>query len=125
MEKGTNVVCIDDNFYNVKESLIKDSNGLQLNFPVKDEHYTIREVFSNNGIVDSVLLEGIYNPTFQIPVLDVRRELSFASWRFSKQAKVISLSEVEENEENLVLIETNNDRFKKAANTGRSFSSLV
>ena len=118
---GDKVLCINDDFSNILEELLRESKGLKLNFPVKDKEYTVREIFDNDGLVYSILLEEIYNPSFQIPVLNIRRELSFVSWRFVKQAEIQQLEE--ENEDELVLIK--DDRFKKAANTGRSFSSLV
>jgi hypothetical protein len=76
------VKCINDDFSKVKEEILKESNGLPITFPVKGKEYTIRETFDNDGIVTSYLLQEIYNPIFYIPVIQQKRELSFAEWRF-------------------------------------------
>lgn len=78
----TKLKCINDDFSKVKDELIRESNGLPLSFPAKGEVYTLRKLFDNNGLVQSYLLNELYNPTFYIPVLGIRRELSFAQWRF-------------------------------------------
>lgn len=82
MNPGDKVLCIDDDFSRVISELLEQSNGIKLNFPKKDEEYTVREIFDNEGIVTSILLEEISNPYFYIPVIKGSRELSFASWRF-------------------------------------------
>jgi hypothetical protein len=87
--------CINDDFSKVIEELKRESNGLPLTFPIKGEIYTIRETFDNDGLVTSYLLQEIYNPTFYIPVIQQRRELSFAEWRFEQVLEDISI-EVEE-----------------------------
>lgn len=89
------VKCINDNFSKVIDELTKEANGLSLTFPIKGETYTIRETFDNDGLVTSYLLNEIYNPTFYIPVIQQRRELSFAEWRFEQVLDDISI-EVEE-----------------------------
>ncbi len=76
------VKCINDDFSKVKEEILRESKGFPVTFPTKGQEYTIREVFNNDGLVTSFLLQEIYNPTFYIPVLNIRRELSFAEWRF-------------------------------------------
>lgn len=76
------VKCINDDFSKVHEEILRESNGLPITFPKKDEVYTIRESFDNDGLVTSYLLMEIYNPIFHIPILNIRRELSFAEWRF-------------------------------------------
>lgn len=83
MQPGTKVVCVNDDFGIVINALMKAAMGLTINFPEKDKVYTIREVFDNEGIVDSVLLEEIWNPTFMIPVINARRELAFRADRFA------------------------------------------
>lgn len=76
--------CINDDFTKVKEEILRESKGLPITFPVKGKTYTVREVFENDGLVTSFLLQEIYNPTFYIPVIQQRRELSFAEWRFEQ-----------------------------------------
>ena len=89
--------CINDDFSKVREELLKESNGFPLKFPVKDEIYTLREVFENDGLVTSYLLNEIYNPTFFIPVINKRRELSFVHWRFEEVHEDVAVeSEIEE-----------------------------
>jgi hypothetical protein len=85
------VKCINDNFSKVIDELTREANGLSLNFPIKGETYTIRETFDNDGLVTSYLLQEIYNPTFYIPVIKQRRELSFAEWRFEQVLDDISI----------------------------------
>jgi hypothetical protein len=90
------VKCINDNFSKVIEELTREAKGLPLSFPVKGETYTIRETFDNDGLVVSYLLEEIRNPTFTIPSLGgIRRELSFAEWRFEHIHEDIT-AEIEE-----------------------------
>jgi hypothetical protein len=91
------VLCINDDFSKVLQTLLEESKGLNLTFPKKGEEYTIREVLDNNGLVVSYLLVEITNPTFFIPVLNIRRELSFAEWRFSKLHTQESVEEFVEN----------------------------
>ena len=74
--------CINDDFSRVIEELTKEAKGIPLNFPTKGETYTLRETFDNDGLVTSYLLEELRNPTFFIPAINIRRELSFAEWRF-------------------------------------------
>jgi hypothetical protein len=88
--------CINDDFSKVIEELKRESNGLPLTFPIKGEIYTIRETFDNDGLVTSYLLQEIYNPTFYIPVIQQRRELSFAEWRFEQVLEDISTKVEEE-----------------------------
>ena len=90
------VKCINDNFSKVIDELTREANGLSLNFPSKGETYTIRETFDNDGLVTSYLLNEIYNPTFYIPVIKQRRELSFAEWRFEQVLDDISIEVTEE-----------------------------
>lgn len=90
------VKCINDNFSKVIDELTREANGLPLNFPVKGEIYTIRETFDNDGLVTSYLLQEIHNPTFYIPVIKQRRELSFAEWRFEQVLDDISIEVTEE-----------------------------
>ena len=88
--------CINDDFSKVKEEVLRESNGIPLKFPIKEEIYTLREVFENEGLVTSFLLNEIYNPTFFIPVIKQRRELSFAEWRFEQVHEDITVeSEIE------------------------------
>jgi hypothetical protein len=84
MEIGDKVTCINDDFSNVIDSLKQTEGCKFLNFPKKDHEYTVREIFDNNGIVTSILLEEIVNQSFKIPILNTQRELSFADWRFTK-----------------------------------------
>lgn len=90
------VKCINDNFSKVIDELTREANGLPLKFPVKGELYTIRETFDNDGLVTSYLLQEIHNPTFYIPVIKQRRELSFAEWRFEQVLDDISIEVTEE-----------------------------
>ncbi len=90
------VKCINDNFSKVIDELTREANGLSLNFPIKGETYTIRETFDNDGLVTSYLLNEIHNPTFYIPVIKQRRELSFAEWRFEQVLDDISIEVTEE-----------------------------
>jgi len=89
------VKCINDNFSKVIDELKRESNGLPLSFPIKGEIYTIRETFDNDGLITSYLLQEIYNPTFYIPVIKQRRELSFAEWRFEQVLDDISIEVTE------------------------------
>lgn len=98
MQPGTKVVCVNDDFGIVINALMKAAQGLTLLFPEKDKVYTIRECFDNNGIVDSVTLEEIWNPTFMIPVINTRRELSFKADRFAPMNDPISEQISEEDE---------------------------
>lgn len=98
MQPGTKVVCINDDFGMVINSLMKAAQGLTLIFPEKDRVYTIRETFDNDGIVDSVLLEEVWNPTFMIPVINTRRELAFRADRFAPMNDPISETQSEEDE---------------------------
>ena len=77
------LTCINDDFSKVIEELKREANNLSLYFPVKGEQYTLREEYDNDGLVKSYLLHELHNPTFFIPVLGIRRELSFAHWRFA------------------------------------------
>jgi len=79
---------------------MKAAGGLTLVFPQKDKKYHIREIFDNEDIVTSVTLEEIWNPTFQIPILNIRRELAFKADRFAPINPAL-----EETEENKELIE--------------------
>lgn len=97
--------CINDDFSKVKEELLRESKGLPLKFPIKGEIYTLREVFENEGLVTSYLLNEIYNPTFFIPVINQRRELSFAEWRFEQVHTDVTVeSEIESEIESLQTI---------------------
>lgn len=96
MQPGTKVVCIDDDFSRVINRLNKAASGLTLIFPEKDKQYVIREVFDNEGIVDSVVLEEIWNPTFMIPVINKRRELAFRADRFAPMNDPIEETQEEE-----------------------------
>jgi hypothetical protein len=89
------IKCINDDFSKVIEELRKESYGLPLNFPKKDELYTIRETFDNDGLVTSYLLNELRNPTFFIPVIQKRRELSFAEWRFEHVTENVEVEETE------------------------------
>jgi hypothetical protein len=89
------IKCINDDFSKVIEELRRESNGIPLTFPKKDELYTIRETFDNDGLVTSYLLNEIYNPTFFIPVIQQRRELSFAEWRFEHITENVEIEQIE------------------------------
>jgi hypothetical protein len=89
------IKCINDDFSKVIEELKKESNGIPLKFPQKGELYTIRETFDNDGLVTSYLLNEIYNPTFFIPVIQQRRELSFAEWRFEHITENVEIEQIE------------------------------
>lgn len=93
---GQKVICVNDDFGLVINALMKAAAGLTLQFPQKDKKYHIREIFDNEGIVVSVTLEEIWNPTFQIPVINKRRELAFRADRFAPINP--SLEDVEEEE---------------------------
>lgn len=83
MNISSKVICVNADFSRVMPELLEQSNGYPLSFPVRNEEYIIREIFDNDGIVPSVLLEGIYNPSFTIPALGgIRRELAFEISRF-------------------------------------------
>lgn len=89
------VKCTNDDFSKVIEELTREANGIPLKFPKKGETYTIRETFDNNGLVTSYLLTELYNPTFFIPVIQKRRELSFAEWRFEHVTETVEVEETE------------------------------
>jgi hypothetical protein len=95
LEPGKTVVCINDDFGKVLNSLMKAAMGLTLEFPSKGKKYTIRNIFDNEGIVVSVTLEEIWNPTFNIPLLNKRRELAFKADRFAP----LEENEMEEGQE--------------------------
>lgn len=95
LEPGKIVVCINDDFGRVLNSLMKAAMGLTLEFPTKGKKYTIRNIFDNEGIVVSVTLEEIWNPTFDIPLLNKRRELAFKADRFAP----LEENEIEEGQE--------------------------
>jgi hypothetical protein len=99
------VKCTNDNFEKVKAEILAQSAGLKINFPVKGEIYPLRTIFDkdkdNGGLETSYLLEGLYNPTFFIPVLGIRRELAFAHWRFEILEEDISEEETVSEEEKL------------------------
>jgi len=83
LEPGKIVVCINDDFGRVMNSLMKAAMGLTLEFPTKGKKYTIRNIYDNEGIVVSVTLEEIFNPTFSIPLINKIRELAFKADRFA------------------------------------------
>lgn len=90
------VICVNDDFGIVINSLMKSAQGLTLIFPQKDKTYIVREIFDNNGIIESILLEEIWNPTFMIPVLNIRRELAFKADRFIKPETSVEEYELDE-----------------------------
>jgi hypothetical protein len=101
---GQRVICVNDDFGLVINALMKAAQGLTLRFPEKDKKYTIREIFDNEGIVVSVTLEEIQNPSFQIPVINTRRELAFKADRFAPVNPALEESEeLEVSLDNLVL----------------------
>lgn len=102
--------CINDDFSRVIEELTREAKGIPLTFPVKGETYPSREKFDNDGLVTSYLLEGIHNPTFFIPAINIRRELSFAEWRF----ELVSSDVEEEVTEKEVLEHIGNLNYKNS-----------
>ena len=52
------------------------------NWVSRDNVYTIREVVSNEGIVDGVLLNEIKNAPIYIELIDKKQEPAFGKFRF-------------------------------------------
>ena len=95
MFKNSRVVCIDDS---VKPEFLKDKNILFQVWVKKDKTYTIREILSNDGIVDGVLLNEVRNNIVYQPLLKRYQESAFRMDRFREleDDKVMSKEEVEE-----------------------------
>jgi hypothetical protein len=73
---GDKVICVNDSHENEFKGLVFQE------WITKGKEYTIREIFDNDGITPSVLLEGVSNIPVPIPVLNIVREPSFRIERF-------------------------------------------
>ena len=70
------VICVNDSHENEFKGLVFQE------WITKGKEYTIREIFDNDGITTSVLLEEVSNIPVPIPVLNIVREPSFRIERF-------------------------------------------
>jgi hypothetical protein len=73
---GDKVICVNDSHENEFKGLVFQE------WITKGKEYTIREIFDNDGITPSVLLEEVSNIPVPIPVLNIVREPSFRIERF-------------------------------------------
>ena len=73
---GDRVICRNDAHENEFKGLVFQE------WITKGKEYTIREIFDNDGITPSVLLEEVSNIPVPIPVLNIVREPSFRIERF-------------------------------------------
>jgi hypothetical protein len=81
MQVGDKVVCI--NALIDADKLLEISKDFQ-NWITKDETYTVREILFNDGIVDGILLEEVYNVPKWFKLINRLQEPAFATWRFRK-----------------------------------------
>lgn len=95
MEVGKKCICVDDS---VRPEFLNDKNKLFQVWVKKDSIYTVREILTNDGIVDGVLLEEIRNNAVYQPLLKRYQEVAFGAFRFREleDDKVMSKEEVEE-----------------------------
>lgn len=93
--KGQKVICVDDSVpSHVTPEVFKKEFP---NWVKKDEKYTIRDIFDNDGIMTSVVVEELINPILFFPkTIGRTQEASFRYTRFR---------EMEEDENEEVLIE--------------------
>ena len=80
MKPGSKVICIDDS---INPNI--DMETFKREFPnwvKKGEHYTIREIDDNDGLVTSVTLEELRNPILFFTTIDRAKEASFKIDRF-------------------------------------------
>ncbi len=97
------------------------SIGYKPNLPIKGQEYTIAHIFDNDEIGEpSYLLKEISNAWYFIPLLKIHRELSFASWRFSKPA---IQEEYHEEEEFDNVMEELLESVEKIKETGRKLAA--
>jgi hypothetical protein len=78
---GDTVVCIDDSIPLERKEYVQRTYN---NWVVKDEEYKVRDILENDGIVQGILLEGVYNTPVFIPLINIYQEPAFAEWRFRK-----------------------------------------
>lgn len=100
MDIGTKVICINDSFpANLDMDVFKKEFP---NWVKKDEKYTIRDIFYNDGIVTSVILVELKNPILFFPgTINRHQEASFRIDRFR---------EMEVNEEEHALEEVKSNK---------------
>ena len=81
MKIGDKVLCVDDS---INPNMLTDM-AFHLIFPnwvKKNEIYTVRDIFDNNGIIASILVEELRNAIIYIDILQVTREAAFRINRF-------------------------------------------
>jgi len=81
MRVGSRVKCIDDSILAGQEDFVAKAYQ---NWVKKDEEYIIREVFENAGIVNGIVLEGLYNLPIYQPLICAIQEPAFRSSRFAE-----------------------------------------
>lgn len=79
MRVGSRVKCIDDSILAGKEEFVA---AAYQNWVKNDEEYIIRDVFENGGIVDGIVLEGLYNLPIYQPLICAIQEPAFRATRF-------------------------------------------
>lgn len=80
MKPGSKVICIDDSINpNIDMEIFKREFP---NWVKKGEHYTIREIDDNDGLVTSVTLEELRNPILFFTTINRAKEASFKIDRF-------------------------------------------
>ena len=77
MKPGSKVICIDDS---INPNI--DMETFNPNWVKKGEHYTIREIDDNDGLVTSVTLEELRNPILFFTTINRAKEASFKIDRF-------------------------------------------
>ncbi len=84
-EIGDKVICIDDSI--APEYFASVMKSFQY-WPIKDQEYTIRDIFYNDEIVCGIVLKEMSNIPIFIPLLKRVQEPAFATWRFRKREAI-------------------------------------
>jgi hypothetical protein len=93
MKVSSKVRCIDDTVKPGMEEFV--ANAYQ-NWVKEGEDYIVRDVFENGGIVDGIVLEGLYNlPIYQSLICAVQ-EPAFRATRFAELEEYIEEAITEE-----------------------------
>ena len=93
MRVGSKVLCIDDSVLAGQEEFVAKAYQ---NWVKKDKEYIIREVFENAGIVDGIVLEGLYNLPIYQPLICAIQEPAFRSSRFVELEEAVEEAVTEE-----------------------------
>lgn len=79
MRQGSKIICVDDS---IRAELMPTVIKYYKNWVIRNKVYTVREVVTNNGIVDGVLLNEIRNEPIYIELIDKKQEPAFGMFRF-------------------------------------------